>query len=230
MDAMSHLDLYSMFMLGLLGTGHCVGMCGPLVLAFPARTGKFSSHLFYHLGRISTYAFIGCGIGAIGVGIKTVATGLEQIDWIARIQVGFSLLAAGFLFFFGMARLNIVAEPTWMSSATPLRIPGWSKVLGSAGHKRGQSGMMLTGMMLGLLPCGLSYAAFARALPSGGAVDGGLMLLAFGLGTVPGLLLIGTGASRLARRYQRHFDILSALLMIGMSLSLFADAIQSING
>lgn len=227
---MSYLDFYSMFMLGLLGTGHCVGMCGPLVLAFPARAGKFSSHLLYHLGRISTYALIGWGIGAIGVGIETVATGWEQIAWIARIQVGFSLIAAGFLFFFGLARLNIIAEPIWMSSATPLRIPGWSKVLGSAGHKRRQSGMLLTGMMLGLLPCGLSYAAFARALPSGAAVNGGLMLLAFGLGTVPGLLLIGTGASKLARRYQRHTDILSALLMIGMSLSLFADAIQSING
>jgi sulfite exporter TauE/SafE len=227
---MSHLDLYSMFMLGLFGTGHCVGMCGPLVLAFPVRTGKFSSHLFYHLGRITTYALIGCGIGAIGVGIKTVATGMEQIAWIARIQVGLSLIAAGFLFFFGLTRLNIIAEPAWMSAAAPMRIPGWRRVLGSTAQKRGQSDMLLTGMMLGLLPCGLSYAAFARALPSGGAVDGGLMLFAFGLGTVPGLLLIGTGASKLARRYQRHFDILSALLMIGISLSLFADAVESITG
>ena len=67
------IDLISLFLLGFLGTGHCIGMCGPLVIAFPARSAKFGSHLFYHLGRILTYVIIGCVMGGIGAGLAEIA-------------------------------------------------------------------------------------------------------------------------------------------------------------
>ena len=73
---------------------------------------------------------------------------------------------------------------------------------------------------MGLLPCGLSYAAFSRAIAAGAPLQGALMLAAFGIGTLPGLLLIGTGATALARRYQRQSDLVAGLLMIAMGLSL----------
>ncbi|MFP3870124.1 MAG: sulfite exporter TauE/SafE family protein [Syntrophobacteria bacterium] len=66
--------------------------------------------------------------------------------------------------------------------------------------KRSPSLMFSTGILLGMLPCRLSFASFSRALALGGPGEGGLLLLAFGRSTVPGLLLIGTGASALARR------------------------------
>ena len=86
------------------------------------------------------------------------------------------------------------------------------------------------GFMMGLLPCGLSYGAFARALPSGGPVTGGLLVLAFGLGTLPGLLLLGTGAGRLALRFRKPLDILSGLLLLALSASLGARALEAMAG
>jgi sulfite exporter TauE/SafE len=225
---MPHADLYALFLLGILGTGHCVGMCGPLVFAFPGRTGRMSAHLFYHLGRIGTYTAVGGAMGAVGLGLSQLAgrSGLDPLAWIARLQVGFSLLAAGFLLVFGLARLEIIREPAWMSLAAPDKIPGFGRILRSAGG-RSAGGMLVLGMALGFLPCGLSFAAFARALPAGGLLPGALMTLAFGLGTLPGLLLLGTGASGLARRYRRHSDILSGMVMIAMAASLGADVVQA---
>jgi sulfite exporter TauE/SafE len=224
---MPHADLYALFLLGILGTGHCVGMCGPLVFAFPARSGRMSAHLFYHLGRIGTYTAVGGTMGALGLGLSQLAgrSGLDPLAWIARLQVGFSLLAGAFLLVFGLSRLEIIREPAWMSLAAPEKIPGFGRILRSAGA--GGSGMLVLGMVLGFLPCGLSFAAFARALPAGGFLPGALMTLAFGLGTLPGLLLLGTGASGLARRYRRHSDILSGMVMIAMAASLAADVVQA---
>lgn len=226
---MPHSDLYALFLLGILGTGHCVGMCGPLIFAFPARSGGVRAHLFYHLGRISTYTAIGGVMGALGAGLSQLAgrSGLDPLAWIARLQVGFSLLAAAFLLVFGLARLEIIQEPPWMSLAAPEKIPGFHRILRSARNRPSGSGMFLLGLVLGFLPCGLSFAAFARALPAGGFLRGALMVLAFGLGTLPGLLLLGTGASGIARRYRRHSDILSGVVMIAMAVSLAADVIQA---
>jgi sulfite exporter TauE/SafE len=84
--------------------------------------------------------------------------------------------------------------------------------------------------MMGFLPCGLSYAAFARALAAGGVSEGGALLLCFGLGTVPGLFVVGTGASGFVRRYRQYSDLLSGMLMIGIAVSLAADAFQAIIG
>jgi hypothetical protein len=87
--------------------------------------------------------------------------------------------------------------------------------------------MLLIGMMMGLLPCGLSFAAFTRALPTGSPLKGAVMVFAFALGTVPGLLLIGTGASGFARRYQSQSDIFAGLLMIYMAAELAVKAFSA---
>jgi len=219
---MVDLSLWSMFMLGLLGTGHCIGMCGPLIIAFPGRTGRLSAHLFYHLGRIFTYVLIGAAMGGIGSGLAGIAalTGGDYPAWIARIQVGFTLLAAVFLTIFGLTRLEIIREPRWMSLASPGIIPGFGKIIKSAALNQGWIHLSLVGLMMGFLPCGLSFAAFSRALPTGGALNGALMVFVFALGTLPGLVLLGTGASGLARRYQKQLDILAGLLMIYMAAEL----------
>jgi hypothetical protein len=80
--------------------------------------------------------------------------------------------------------------------------------------------MLLLGIVFGFIPCGLSFAAFARALAAGGPIEGGLLSLAFAAGTLPGLLLLGTGLSRIAIRYRRIFDTLSGIIMLGMAASL----------
>ena len=219
---MDDIDLISLFLLGLLGTGHCIGMCGPLVVALPGRTGRFSSHLYYHLGRLITYSGIGITMGSAGSGLAMLAaiSGGDHLQFVTRIQIVLSLLAALFLFYFGFCQIGIFSQPQWMQLASPEKVPGYRKIIRLAFVKQQTLEMFLTGLLMGLLPCGLSYAAFARAIAAGAPFQGFLMLLVFGIGTLPGLLLIGTGASTLARRYQRHFDIIAGLLMIAMGLLL----------
>jgi len=219
---MNAMTLFSMFMLGILGTGHCIGMCGPLIIAFPGRTGSAAAHLCYHLGRLLIYVAVGMIMGGMGTGLAELAaiTGGDYPAWVAKIQIGFSLLAASFLMGFGLVRLDLVREPGWMSLASPGILPGYGKIIKSAVSNPGRVQMFLVGLMMGLLPCGLSFAAFSRALSAGGPFSGALLVFAFALGTLPGLLLLGTGASGLARRYRKHSDILAGLLMIYMAAEL----------
>jgi sulfite exporter TauE/SafE len=139
------------------------------------------------------------------------------------------MAAAVFLFFFGLSRLGLFREPQWMSLASPEKIPGYERVIKTAVGERRHTSMFLLGLMLGFLPCGLSFAAFARALGTGGVLSGSVLVFAFGMGTLPGLLVVGTGASKVARRYRKHSDILSGMMMILMGLSLAADAIQTMD-
>ena len=228
--APSSIDLTAMFLLGIFGTGHCIGMCGPLVVAFPGRTGRYRHHLAYHGGRLLTYTAIGAFMGAAGGGLGWVAkmSGGAPAVWIARSQVMFSLAAAGFLLLFGLGRIGLISEPRWLSVAEPHRIPGVGRLLRSQAAAETGRGLFVLGAMFGFLPCGLSFGAFARALGAGEAAAGAVLTAAFGAGTLPGLLLVGGGASAVARRYRKHSDILSGMLMIAMSLEIAADAVQTL--
>ncbi|MFZ1200875.1 MAG: sulfite exporter TauE/SafE family protein [Desulfobacterales bacterium] len=226
---MGDLDLISLFLLGLLGTGHCVGMCGPLVVAFPGRTGRLSPHLFYHFGRLFTYGAIGAVMGGIGRGLAlaSAVTGSDHLQLVARLQVTLSVVSAGFLLYFGLCQLGFFPQPRWLQIVAPEKIPGYRRIIRLAFIKQGAAEMVFAGLMMGFLPCGLSFAAFSRALAAGGVMRGFLLLAAFGIGTLPGLLLIGTGATTLARRYQVHSDIIAGLLMIAMGLSLGLKALAA---
>ena len=229
---MDHLEIFSMFMLGLLGSGHCIGMCGPLIFAFPGRSGRFAPHLFYHLGRTATYVVLGAVMGALGAGVTgtAAALGADPPAGILRLRAAVGLGAAVFLFVFGLARLGIFAEPRWLAVAAPDRIPGFGRMVRAALRRARPVPMTGLGLVMGLLPCGLSFAAFSRALPAGGAWEGAVLVAAFAAGTVPGLLLLGTGASRLIRRYRRQSDILAGLLMFYMGIKLAFGSLSFVRG
>lgn len=227
---MAVTEFISMFLLGLLGTGHCIGMCGPLVFAFPGSTGKFTPHLWYHAGRVGTYTFMGALIGGIGAGLVDLSGDLasEQLILVVWIQFGLSLVAAAFLFLFGMIRLKVVPEPQWMTLASPEKIPGMGGVLRSALASPKGPALLVLGAFTGFIPCGLSYAAFAKALPSGGIRLGAMLLMSFGLGTLPGLLLLGTGLSRLFQRYREMLELLAGVVMIAMAVRMLLKATQTL--
>jgi sulfite exporter TauE/SafE len=115
-----------------------------------------------------------------------------------------------------------------MTLASPGKIPGYGKIIKSAVSNQDRVSLFLVGLMMGFLPCGLSFAAFSRALPAGGPFRGATMVFAFALGTLPGLLLVGTGASGLARRYQKQLDLFAGLLMIYMAAELTLKAWRTI--
>lgn len=225
---MENIDIFSMFTLGLLAQGHCIGMCGPLIIAFPGRTGRFMPHLCYHCGRIVTYCAAGAIMAAIGKSLPQIAAASSSDPqlWLMRGKIGFALAAGMFLLFFGVLRIGLISEPAWMTAATPNRIPGYRRIVQAAIRDSKAVGMVLLGLMMGLLPCGLSYGAFARALPAESVIKGMLLTGAFGFGTLPGLLLLGTGVGAIMRRFQRQSDILSGLLMLGMGLKLLLRSVK----
>ncbi len=218
--ALPQLDIVSMILLGLFGTGHCLGMCGPLVIAFPARVGKLSAHLWYHLGRVGTYTLVGAILGGLG-------GALSRMGAVVHLQVILAALAAVFLLLLGLERIALLRAPKGLEIASPTKIPGYAAARRASDSGR-PIGMLPLGLIMGFLPCGLSYAAFIRALPAGGAVEGGLLVLVFGAATMPGLLLLGTAASQVMRKHRALADILAGMLMIAMAVDLGADVLQAV--
>ena len=89
----------AMFTLGILGTGHCIGMCGPLVVALPGRVGRLSAHLSYHAGRIATYSLVGGMMGGMGTLVSGVAAaaGADPLTWMSGVQAAFSIASTSFV-------------------------------------------------------------------------------------------------------------------------------------
>jgi hypothetical protein len=224
---MEQTDLIGMFMLGVLGTGHCVGMCGPLIFAFPGRTGRFLPHVWYHLGRVTTYVGVGAALGGVGALIAAL-TGMDSKSDVASFQVWLRWFAAALLAVLGLIRLGWLQEPRWFDWLNPERIPGFSRAMSGASGSGGPTVYFLLGLLLGFLPCGLSYGAFAQALSTGSAGTGALLALAFAAGTVPGLLLLGTGVSAIVRRYRRPSDIIAGVLMLVMAVMLIRKALKAL--
>lgn len=204
-------------------------MCGPLVLAIPGSSGRLISHILYNLGRITTYTMSGLVLGSFGRAVVGLAAtvGLEPLPLLARIQVALSAIAALFLFCFGLIRLGLLPEPEVMAKAMPTKIPGFQTVRQGVMIDKSTGGCYLFGVMLGFLPCGLSYAAFAMALAAGGPLQGGLTTFAFGVGTLPALMFVGTIGSRLANRYRRLSDLLAGIIMIGMAANLIVNLLTA---
>jgi sulfite exporter TauE/SafE len=222
----SGVDHLSMFLLGLLGSGHCIGMCGPLIIALPGRYGRWSAHIIYHLGRLLTYSAVGALMGGVNQGLVRLAGGAPQaaLAWTTRMQIAISAFAAICLLLMGLGRIGLIREPAWMAKASPQRIPGYQALMRRTLDRRNALWLFGMGLMLGLLPCGLSYGAFSRCLAAESFITGAALAGSFGLGTLPSLLLLGTGLTRLLRRYQIQTELIAGLVMIGMAVALFADA------
>ena len=205
------ITLLTLFLLGFFGGGHCVGMCGGLSSAFalqlPPGLNRAGLIVLLNLGRISSYVFIGLLVGAIGqIGIS-----LDQTRW---LQNGLYLSANLLLLFLGLylagnsslaTRIESIGRPVW-KRLNPLlnRLLPIQSVPACFG----------VGMLWGWLPCGLVYSASLYALGSGNALEGGLYMLAFALGTLPNLLAMGLFAAQLKIFLQRKTVRLAAGLLV----------------
>jgi sulfite exporter TauE/SafE len=219
-------EYFGLFMLGLLGTAHCAGMCGPLVAAFPGLSGRFAAHLFYHAGRVCTYVAIGAIMGAAGTALAGL-TAIQDRSLFVRGLAAVQLGAAVGLGWLGLVRVGWLAEPHWFQAITPQRIPGFGTVVAGTAHRRWAAAHFVLGAMFGFLPCSLSYAAFAQAFGTGSVGGGAAAALAFGLGTLPGLLLLGTGVTAFVRRRSVGFDLLAGVIMILMAVDLAVRSLRA---
>lgn len=194
MDATLPIALTTGF---LGGFGHCVAMCGPLVgaLGLSAPPGipvrrALAPQLAYHLGRVTTYGTVGAAMGLAGSFVN-VAGRLAGFQDVVAVLAGLLMVAMG---------LGAAAQSLWVRSAEG-KLAG--QVMGAvrrlAGHEAPMRAYPL-GLALGFLPCGLSYSAFAAAAATGNPARGLALALAFGLGTLPALLLAGAVVSALSAR------------------------------
>ena len=220
------VDLTGMFLLGLLGGGHCVGMCGPIALAVcPAArsTGTSLSVVLYNLGRVVTYTAIGGVVGAIGGSVGGLGS-------VVRVQLWLTLLAGGLMAWFGLALLRVLAQPRWMFAIDGGKFPGVGRLL--RGVVRDGNGWLALplGLLLGFLPCGLSMAAFSRAMSANGFLAGAVLVAAFGAGTLPAMLVVSWAGGRLTMRMRQVGEMIAGMILLAMAVQHVSKAVAALVG
>lgn len=226
-------SLIPVLMIGLLGSVHCIGMCGGIVGAFSMATPrKFPIPVVagavrqapslaldsalrvmaYNTGRISSYTFAGALAGGLASGARSLA-GISSVQlggyWLANVMLvllGLHLMDA----WRGLSRLEAAGQVVWrrlqpvMKLLLPLDSP-WK--------------LLAAGSLWGWLPCGMVYSMLLTAMLSGSALSGASVMLAFGLGTLPVLLTLGMLGARLKYWLQlRQVRMMSGLIVLAFGI------------
>ena len=170
------MEIIAALTLGLMGSLHCLGMCGPIALAIPFSQKpltRLTGILLYNTGRIITYALMGAVFGLFGKGLALA--GFQQI---VSIVLG-SVMILGLIFPFLFKKIKPLEKI--MNPINTLVKEKLSRLLRGDAY----GNLLLTGILNGLLPCGLVYLAVAGAIASGGILNGTIFMALFGLGTIP---------------------------------------------
>lgn len=175
---------------GLLGSSHCVGMCGGFAAIVGLHTGStlgnLRAQLIYSLGRIMSYATLGAVAGFAGQKIVSSLPRMINLPAILCLAAGLFLFREGLLAS-GLLRRRIGGASTTGCLLGPL----FSTILKTPGARN----TFVAGIVTGLLPCGLVYAFVSLAASTGDLLQGAALMSAFGLGTVPLMVVTGCGAS-----------------------------------
>ena len=209
---MNHLQLA--FVIGLFGSLHCVGMCGPLAFAIPNLNGEkwklVLNKLLYQLGRAFSYAILGLLIGALGKSL-----------WIAGFQQTLSIICGIFIVIYSILRL--LPAKRNLNISFPL-INKWI-----SGAIRKRYGHFAVGMLNGVLPCAFVYVALATASNTSSVFQSALFMFFFGLGTLPLMFASAVGISFASQAVRRSINnvlpVLSLvlgswLILRGLSLDI----------
>ena len=200
--------LWAGFLFGLLGSFHCVGMCGAIALALPGAGGPrgryVAGRVLYNLGRVTTYALLGAGAGMLGQGLR-----------LAGWQQSLSLLSGGLIL------LLVVTPERYLGRAAAfldLNVV-LAKVKSRLAYFYQQpslSALYTTGLLNGLLPCGLVYLALAGALSAPNVASAAAYMALFGLGTLPLMLALSLSGQlvplRWRGRLRRAVPVLATVL------------------
>ena len=214
-------EILAAFVVGLVGSLHCIGMCGPIAIALPVPTSSnlsfLTGRILYNLGRVVTYSFLGAILGLLGG--RIALTGAQQI---VSVVLGVIVIVAVIL---PRRYKNYFAQHSIVQNlARPLK-----SNIGVLFKKGTFSAMFLIGILNGFLPCGLVYVALAGAIASGDAISGAAVMILFGLGTVPAMFaasvfgkFINIGIRTKIRKAVPVFAILLGVIFIlrGMNLGI----------
>lgn len=197
------------FIAGLLGSAHCIGMCGPFALAIGSTTVNWKHNLArqltYTMGRVFTYAVFGLVAGAVGLYVQQRLPSLINVAAILAIVAGFFLLYQGLL----AARIIRRKSPD-VSGIACLADGMFATFFKSPGLHN----VFLAGLFTSLLPCGLLYGFVALAASSGDLLIGAATMIVFGLGTAPVMILTGCGGSLISKKARKHLYQVAAWCVI----------------
>jgi sulfite exporter TauE/SafE len=221
-------NFISAFIVGLMGGVHCVGMCGGIVAALSLGVSP-SAHehkrtllpilLAYNGGRLLSYTVAGVLVGGLGAALASLMP-IHIARLVLQLFAGLFMLALGLYlagWWRGLLRLERIGAHVW-KYLEPLG-RGWLPVT------RARHAFML-GLLWGWLPCGLVYSVLIWALSSGSAANGGMLMFAFGLGTLPLLITMGIWSARLsALMQQRWLRYLAGALVMAYGIIMLSRSV-----
>lgn len=211
------LVILSGLSIGILGSFHCIGMCGPLALALPVQqlsgSNKTLAIILYNLGRALSYAFMGAVFGILGSSFALFH--LQQ--WLSIIAGSFILIVL-LLSQFGSTKIPLIAKYNQMIK---------SKLSAYLIAEKTLTSYLSIGILNGFLPCGLVYMAIAASIATGSVFESSLLMLSFGLGTLPIMALtmafgkfISMNVRVLLSRMSPYIIMCVAILLIIRGLNL----------
>lgn len=220
------MDLSLSFLAGLLGSMHCIGMCGAVVLAYSTGSsraagdrgrvalgssllGTLPSHLVYNGGRVLSYTCIGATAGYLG----GLLSAIQTIGTLFSVVAGCAMVVAGLLM------LDVIPQAGGSSTGGE----SWLRrfhihSLAALLSFRTLRSKFYIGLLTPFLPCGLLYSMILQAAGSGGIVNGALTMLVFGAGIVPALLVTGVASAYMGLKLRYYANKLAAMTIIAMGV------------
>jgi len=190
---------YSIFaglVVGMLGSLHCVGMCGPILLAMPFENhNKWIGAIIYHLGRILCYGLFGGLLALLGVTLRY--SGVHEI---ISIGLGTFMILSLILFYFNISLFKVSFSNAWV-------VQKMKKYWGEFFRSKSLLVLGIIGFLNGLLPCGFVYVALGSSLLFNNPLDSFLYMFFFGMGTVPLLLGINLFRNLILNRYRQKIQL-----------------------
>jgi sulfite exporter TauE/SafE len=199
------------FLMGFIGSVHCIGMCGPLTMALPFSQQKsifkYISMVLYHFGKILSYASLGLIVGLFGKQIFI-------IDSQQSLSIIIGVMMLVYVVWVYLVKINAQLNPLQFIQAPVL------KALSALFKNKKLYVFIFLGFLNGLLPCGMVYLALGSAMSTGQPFHAALFMAFFGMGTMPALLMVALGGHMVGFEWRKKLQNALPVFIIGMGVML----------
>lgn len=217
-------DWIGALIVGVLGSAHCIGMCGGIASAMSINTVTKSNRalttILYNMGRLISYVVAGAFVGGTVSSAASLVSDYAILNWLRVLSAIVMIILALYIgkWWHGLVYIEKLGQHLWKylapisRSLLPLPTPFHALPLG---------------LLWGWLPCGLVYSALTWSAVSGSALNGAVLMLAFGIGTLPSMLLVGVGASYINRlKNSVYFRQTGAVLLLSYGIYILTGTVS----